>query len=401
MERSTMWMHNLRLVLPDRVIDRGALEIRDGLIASVTDGDAPAADAIDGSGLIAIPGIIDLHGDMIERDIEPRPRARFPVDVAMHELDKRLAATGITTAFAAVAFAWKASDLRTQETAVHIIETLHQMRHTLLTDCRIHARFEVNNPDTVPVLERLLSAGMVELVSIMDHTPGQGQYNDTGRYVTFMKEWLGFSDEELKPMYERIAAKIEVIQTAPRDWSLAERIIRTALAHGVIAASHDDDTLEKIAAQAAMGVTVSEFPINIESARAAREHGMHVIMGAPNAYRGGSNTGNLSAYDAVKAGVVDILATDYVPAAMLHAAWKLWRDGVLPLHEAVRLITANPADAVRLDDRGRLEAGRLADIVFVQDTPVPRVRTTMRAGHVIYSDTHGMRVWRHVPAVHA
>ena len=389
-----MWISDVRLVLPNGIIENGALRIDNGRIAHIIEGSATGGEVISAQGLTVIPGIIDLHGDMLERDIEPRPRARFPIEVAAHELDKRLAATGITTAYAAVSFAWRKSDLRTQENAIAIIETLNRMKHTLLTDCKIHARFEVNNPETVPILEDLLRRGLVDLVSIMDHTPGQGQYSDTTRYTTFLKEWLGFTDEQLGPIYERIEEKVEVIQSQPRDWTLAKAIIDTALAHGVIVASHDDDTLEKVETQHQMGVTIAEFPINIATAQAAQKRGMHIIMGAPNAYRGESNTGNMSAMDGIRAGVVDILATDYYPAAMLQSAWKIAREGVLSLSDAIRLVTANPADAVGLADRGRIAVGCKADLVLLEDGDAPRVRATLRDGEVIYSDVHGARLWQ-------
>jgi alpha-D-ribose 1-methylphosphonate 5-triphosphate diphosphatase len=389
-----MWLSDVRLVLPDRIIERGALRIVDGHIERVLEGDAPRGDSISVHGLTAIPGLIDLHGDMLERDIEPRPRARFPVELAMHELDKRLAATGITTAFAAVGFAWRNSDLRTQENAIEIIDTLCRIKNTLLTDCRIHARFEVNNPDTVPILDDMLRRSMIDLVSIMDHTPGQGQYNDSARYVQFLKEWLGFTEEQLAPVYARIQERIEVQQAAPRDWALVRSITETALAHNVRVASHDDDTAEKVEKQAAMGLTIAEFPINLATARAAKAHGMHIIMGAPNAFRGESNTGNLSAIDGIRAGVVDVLAADYYPVAMLQTPFKLARLGVLPLPEAVRLVSAHPADAAGLVDRGRIEAGRIADLVLVETGDEVKVRATLRRGEVIYSDVHGARLWQ-------
>jgi alpha-D-ribose 1-methylphosphonate 5-triphosphate diphosphatase len=393
-----MWISDLRIILPDRIIERGALRILDGRIETILESDAPGGEVVSAHGLTAIPGLIDLHGDMLEREVEPRPRALFPVELAMHELDKRLAATGITTAYAAVGFAWRKSDLRTQEMATRIIETLHRIKDTLLTDCKVHARFEVNNPDTVPLLDSMLKRNMIDLVSIMDHTPGQGQYNDTTRYTTFLKEWLGFTEAQLAPIYERIEEKVEIIQAQPRDWTLAKAIIDTALAYNVHVASHDDDTVEKIETQAHMGVTIAEFPINVEAAKAAQAHGLHIIMGAPNAYRGSSNTGNMSAMDGIRAGVVDILASDYYPAAMLQTPFKLAREGVLPLPDAIRLVTANPADACGLTDRGRIKVGCAADIVLVEPGEEVKVRATLRNGEVIYSDAHGVRLWQALAA---
>lgn len=389
-----MWLTNLRLILPDRIVERGALRLQDGLIAEIAEGGALPA-GLDLDGLTAVPGLIDLHGDMLERDIEPRPRAFFPVDLALYELDKRMAAAGITTAYTAVAFAWMKGDLRRQDVATRIIETVNALRHTLLIDLRVHARFEVNNPTTVPVLDDLLRRGLVDLVSVMDHTPGQGQYADATRNIQFLKEWYGFTDVELAPIAERVRAHADRIEEKrQRDWEVVRGIAAVAREHGAILAAHDDDTADKVAAQAAMGMTISEFPVNLAAAQAARAHRMHIIMGAPNAYRGGSNTGNMSAMDGIRAGVVDILASDYYPAAMLQTPFKIAREGVIGLPDAIRLVTANPAAACGLTDRGRIEPGALADLVLVEEGDEIRVRATLRSGEIIYSDAHGARLWQ-------
>lgn len=392
-----MWLTRLRLILPDRIIENGALYLAEGRIARLVEGD-PTPDPADVvyalPGLTVLPGLVDLHGDMIEREIEPRPRAWFPVELAMHELDKRLAAAGVTTAYAAVSFAWMKSDLRHQAMATRIIETLKANAPYLLTDCRIHARFEVNNDTTVPILHDLLTRNLVDLVSVMDHSPGQGQYKDATRNMQFLKEWYGFTEDELAPITSRVIAQAEKIEEKRlRDWDVVRGIAAVAQQHGAVLASHDDDTADKVSAQAALGVTISEFPVSVEAAQAARDHAMHVIMGAPNAYRGESNTGNLSARDAIRAGLVDILASDYYPAAMLHSAYRIAAEGILPLHEAINLVSANPADAVGLADRGRIAVGLRADLVLVETAAslpdaaaLPRVRATLRGGAVIYND---------------
>ncbi len=250
------------------------------------------------------------------------------------------------------------------------------------------------NPDTVPILEALLAHRQVYLVSIMDHTPGQGQYGDTKRYAQFLIEWLNFTEEQLAPIYARMDQKVAELKATPRDWSVVRGIVSAARAHDIIVASHDDDTPEKVHDQAEMGVTISEFPINLEAAFAARERGMHVIMGAPNAYRGESNTGNLSALEAIRVGAVDILATDYFPAAPLQAAFRLSQKGVLPLHESIKLVTANPADAVGLTDRGRIAVGCRADLALLEEGAYPRVRATLRSGALIYSDSEAVRFFQ-------
>jgi len=390
----TLWLTDLRIVLPDGVIERGALCMEHGKISAVVAGDAPQS-GLRLDGLTAIPGLIDLHGDMLERDIEPRPGALFPVEMALYELDKRLAGTGITTAYAAVGFAWTSSDLRTQEKATEIIRLITEKRAALSIDVRVHARFEINNPDTAPVLQSLLDRNVIDLVSVMDHTPGQGQYKNIQKYVDFMTRWLGFDPANIgEDVIERIENAIENQAEAPRNWGVIEQVTRMASARGIPIASHDDDTLEKIERMADYGVTISEFPVTLEAAREARRRGMHMIMGAPNAYRGASTGGNLSALDAVRAGVVDILATDYFPAALLGSAFKLAQDGVLPLHESVKLVSANAAAAAKLADRGSLQPGKNADIVLVETEHLahPRVRATLRNGQFIYQDAYIARL---------
>lgn len=385
-----MWLSNLRLVLPDRVIERGSLRIEAGQIAEiVTEPMQPVnGDAWNLEGMTVVPGIIDLHGDMLERDIEPRPGARFPIALALFELDKRLAGTGVTTAYAAVSFSWTEKDLRSQEKATEIIQIIQQYRPELLVDMHVHARFEINNPSTGAVLKPLLEAGLIDLVSVMDHTPGQGQYKNISKYVDFMTKWLGFDPAQLGvDITDRITGAIETKAQAPADWTIAEDVAQLALQHGIKVASHDDDTLAKIERMDKLGVSISEFPVTLEAAQAARERGMHVIMGAPNAYRGKSTSdGNLSARDAIRAGVVDILATDYFPAAPLQTAFLLADEGELSLSEAFNLVTKHPAEAMGLSDRGEIAVGKRADLVIVEPGVHHRIRATFRQGRMIYSD---------------
>jgi alpha-D-ribose 1-methylphosphonate 5-triphosphate diphosphatase len=388
-----MWLTDLKIVLPDGIIEEGAINIEDGIIREICEGQNSER-GLSAAGLTLVAGVIDLHGDMLERDIEPRPNAYFPVEIALYELDKRLAGTGVTTAFAAVAFAWHQKDIRTQAKAVEIIQTIQRKRESLMVDFRVHARFEIGNPETAPILEKLLQEEAVDLVSLMDHTPGQGQYADASRYIDFMEKWLDIPRELLENgAKDRMKAKIEANAGQARDWHLAEEVCRLARAYHIPLASHDDDTPEKIEQMRAMGVTISEFPVTQTAIEYAKEQGMHIIMGAPNAYRGGSNTGNLSALQAVQQDLVDILASDYYPAALLQSAFKIAQQGILPLHESMKLIAENPAAAMGLHDRGRIAVGLNADLVLVEETEdFPRIRAVLRNGHPIYWDAHMARL---------
>ncbi len=385
-----MWLTNLRVVLPDRTLERGSIRIDGGLIAEVCADDVTTADdtlqRVDGHGLTAIPGLIDMHGDMIEQEAEPRNGAHLPLDLAIHELDRRLAAAGITTAYASISF-WEPESEerkvhRSGDRAAQLVGAVAHLRDELLIDLRVHARYELTTPSVAEPLRTALLAGHVQLLSLMDHTPGQGQYRDVDRYVSYLAAYRNTSTDQLAA---EAHARIRRAQEDDSYWRVARELVTIAKSQGLPLASHDDDTPEKVDLMLRLGVTISEFPVAMAAAHAARARGMHVAMGAPNALRGTSHSGNLSARAAIKAGVVDLLAADYSPSAMLHAAWVLAAAGT-PLHEAIALVSRNPADALGLTDLGQIVAGYAADLVLVEDGSPPRVRATIRRGRLIYWD---------------
>ena len=174
-----MWLSDFRIVLADRVIERGALRIEDGLIADISEAPVPQAD-VEGHGLLLLAGMIDMHGDMIEREMEPRPGVRMPMDMGLRDLDMKLATAGITTAYASLSFAPGSTygHMRSYEYTSELIRAVVAARPRLLIDHRVHARFEVTFPAALSVVKELVGEGSVDLVSLCDHTPGQGQYRD-------------------------------------------------------------------------------------------------------------------------------------------------------------------------------------------------------------------------------
>ncbi len=380
-----MWLTDLKVVLPDRVIERGAIRLEEGLIAEIIESKpnrTSSSSVVDGRGLTAIPGIVDIHGDMLERELEPRPGTMFPAKLAVLELDKRLAASGITTAFAAVALS-DGPGLRSEARAKELIETIHELRPLLNIDMLVHARFEVGTAISAPFLKKLLERDLVQMVSLMDHTPGQGQFRDLETYVNYMVKWLGTDREQAE---NTVKARLEESQSVPVAWNVGYEISKLCLERGVALASHDDDTSAKVDMMDGFGATISEFPVTLEAAQTAKSKNMFVAMGAPNALRGASHSGNLSALEGIRAGVVDVLAADYYPAALLQSAYKIARENILPLEQAVSLITKNAAQSANLLDRGRLASGLRADLVLIEETEHPRVRATFRQGHAVYSD---------------
>ncbi len=380
-----MWLSDFRVVTPDAVLQRGAVRIEGGKIAEIADAPVPGA-ALNGDGLLLLPGFVDMHGDMVEREVEPRPNVRMPMELGLRDLDRRLAAGGVTTAYAAVSFHPGSAygHIRHFDNTSAIIRSLKAMGEMLKVDHKVHARFEVTFPDALRVVEGLIAEGAVDLVSLTDHTPGQGQYRDMEAHVERVAREKGVSLTEAE---DEVARRIAEKRSTAGDMAATlQAISDTCRAHGVALASHDDDTAAKVALMHSLGASISEFPVTVEAATEARARGLATAMGAPNALRGKSYSGNLSAREAHGLGLLDILAADYHPSAILPAVLELAKADPKGLAGATQLATLNPARALGLMDRGAIQTGMLADLVIADDTGVGHVRATLRHGAKIYSD---------------
>jgi alpha-D-ribose 1-methylphosphonate 5-triphosphate diphosphatase len=380
-----MWLSDFRVVLADKVIERGSVRVEGGWIAEITEAPMPGA-ALSGDGLLLMPGFVDMHGDMVEREVEPRPNVRMPMELGLRDLDRRLAASGVTTAYAAVSFHPGSAygHIRHFDQTSAIIRALKSMGDVLKVDHKVHARFEITFPDALRVIEGLIAEGAVDLVSLTDHTPGQGQYRDIEAHVARVAREKGLSQTDAEG---EVARRIAEKRSTAGDMAATLRAISaTCRAHGVALASHDDDTVEKVALMQSLGAGISEFPVTVEAATEARARGLATAMGAPNALRGQSYSGNLSARAAHGLGLLDILASDYHPSALLPAVLELAKADPQGLAGSTRLATLNPARALGLRDRGAIAPGMLADMVIADDTGIGHVRATLRAGAKIFSD---------------
>ena len=378
-----MWLSNFEIVLQDRVIERGSLRIEGGLIAEIREEAVEEAD-IEGRGKLLLPGFVDIHGDMIEKEVEPRANVRMPIELGIYDLDKKLASCGVTTAYAALAFTPATyGHVRSIEHTRAMIQTLAAMRSELLIDHRIHGRFEVTFLPAVTEAKALIDTGALHLISLMDHTPGQGQYRDIELHIANMAKARKISEAQAAELVnKRMADRTE----HGDSMEIINGLARLARESGVVLASHDDDTAETVALLHSLGAAISEFPINVAAAVEAKRLGLATAMGAPNALRGLSYSGNLSAREAYEADVLDILASDYHPSAILPAVIALAEIGEGGLAASVALASANPAKALGLNDRGRIAEGMRADLVIAERGRVPRLRSTIRDGRMIWSD---------------
>jgi alpha-D-ribose 1-methylphosphonate 5-triphosphate diphosphatase len=380
---------NATIIAPDRLIAGGTVLVEAGRIADVVARAYPAAPGVlDVGGRYVLPGLVDLHNDALEREINPRPGANFDPTFALLNLDRKLAAAGVTTQFHAISFAERASFGRSVDYAADLCRTVHALRvapHAAIENQVLH-RLDLRS---VGALDRLLGSldeASIPLISLNDHVPGQGQYRDIASFRQqirpYLKEEVSEADLDalVRQRLDRAAATETIVEETLRG------LIAARARRPLILVSHDDDTVERVEMMHALGCIISEFPITVEAARRARELGMRNAMGAPNALRGGSLTGNASALDLLARGLVDILVADYHAPALLAAVFLIVARGLTDLPAAVRLVTAAPALAVGLTDRGAIEVGRRADLLVLdRHGEVPVVDATLLGGELRYT----------------
>jgi len=323
--------------------------------------------AIDARGLLVLPGIVDLHGDAFERQMMPRAGVDFPIDVALADSDRQAIGNGITTVFHATTCSWEPG-LRSVANARGLMEAIERQRPQFAADTRFHLRHETYNLDAEQEMSQWLADGRVDLLAFNDHMNGVVADISNPRKRNRMVERTGLSSDEFDGLVGRVVARAAEV---PASVSRLAAVARTA---EVRMLSHDDATPAMRADYRAMGADIAEFPINEETAQAAASHGDAIVYGAPNVVRGGSHTGWTRASDMIGKGLCSVLASDYYYPAQLLAAFRLAADGVVPLPKAWDLVSAGPARATGLADRGVLAEGRRADILLVDDTVPLRPR---------------------------
>jgi alpha-D-ribose 1-methylphosphonate 5-triphosphate diphosphatase len=370
---------NVRLVLADRVIEAGWIAVADGMIADFGAGRAPAG-AEDVAGDFVIPGLIELHTDHLEAHYMPRPKVYWDPVAAVVSYDGQLASCGITTVLDSLRV-WREEgvDEVGGEAAV-LAAAIAAARDAdmLRVGHFLHLRCEVPMPDVVAETAALIERPEVRLVSLMDHTPGQRQFRDQEKLRTYYRGKAGgLTDAELDVLFDQ-----------RRDFAARHsadnyrELVALARAQGRRLASHDDTTLEHVAQSVADRVAIAEFPTTFEAALALHAAGIRVLMGAPNLVRGSSHSGNVGTAELARAGLLDVMSSDYMPASLLMAAFHLPKAvPAINLPQAVATVTRTPAAAVGLDDRGEIATGKRADLVRVRVArDIPVVRSVWRAG---------------------
>ena len=367
---------NARIVLADEVIT-GSVLVRDGVIAAIDTGAVHHAGDVEGD--YVIPGLVELHTDHFENHYRPRPGVTWNAIAALQSHDAQIAGAGITTVFDAVRIGSDTEtgditdDVRAMVEAVAEADATDRLR----ADHHLHLRCELATPDVASQFEAHCANPIVGLASLMDHTPGARQYTTLEHYTAYYQKKLRLTDAEMA----RFIADRQAEQAKYADANRAA-ILKRGREIGLAFASHDDATVAHVDEAVRDGMSIAEFPTTMDAAQACHAAGLAVLMGAPNVVRGKSHNGNISAGELARAGVLDVLSSDYVPFALMYAAFLLPEvaDNIT-LPEAIAKVTSRPAAAAHLNDRGTIAIGKRADIVRVRRTdPVPVVRSVWREG---------------------
>lgn len=373
MTRETV-LSNARIVLEDRILD-GTLVLRDGLVADISEGPTTAGEDMEGDYLI--PGLVELHTDHLEAHYSPRPGVRWEKTAAIQSHDAQVVTSGITTVFDCLRMGsdgesgFEKGEMRAMADAIAGAQNEDRLRAEHL----IHLRCEVSTDNVLDHYEEFENDPLVRLVSLMDHAPGQRQFQTLDQYILYHKKKRGLTDEEFDAFCKRQQDLSARYAKPHRD-----AIAASCAARGISIASHDDATLDHVEEAIGYGIRLAEFPTSIAAAKASHGAGMSVLMGAPNVVRGRSHSGNIAARDLAGLGVLDVLSSDYVPFSLMHAPFILADEG-MDLPKAIAMVSTTPARTVGLDDRGAIAKGLRADIVRVRrPSGVPVVRSVWRQG---------------------
>lgn len=379
----SMTITNALIITPQEVLKDTSLFIKDGKIAAINQKVPEHSEiVIDAKGSVLIPGIIDIHTDALDAEIIPRPGADIPIMVAFKELERKMSGCGITTVYHSLHLGYDKAEFtsRSKYSREEVFATVNKAINgkTILHN-KIHLRYELTGVYAYETCFDLIEKGYVGMLSVMDHTPGQGQYTKE-LYVDMMMK-TGKNLEQSLADYENM------IKLPKIEGERLERLVHFAVSKGIPVASHDDDTIEKVNTMHQMGINICEFPINLKTAHHATKLGMHVVGGASNILRGGSLSGNLNIKDAVLEGAVNSLCSDYYPAALLHSVFKLNEEYGLDFCSAINLATIQAARAAKIDHlTGSIEVGKFADLIIIdREGSVPMVNYTIVNGELVVS----------------
>lgn len=389
-----------KVILVDDVVETDVL-INDDKIVEIG-GSSFADNTIDGRGYYLAPAIIDVHGDAFERQLMPRPNVFFPIEAALLETDRQLACNGVATAYHALTLSWEPG-LRSIERGEAFLDALAAQQTRFTIENRVQLRWETFAFEAVDLIERALEMPLLPSVAFNDHTSMTLRSLEVSIQERLFEhnpnfETADIGDPRLKQRVGRIGLRAgltpdayfdlltKIWQRRPEVPDMIARVSRMGKAKQVAMLSHDDTQDETRNFYRAMGASISEFPMRVSVAQAARDAGDTIVFGSPNVVRGGSQIGSPSAADMVEDGLCDVLASDYFYPAMLAAIARLMNEKRGSLPALWSLVSSGPAKASGLHDRGEIAVGKRADLILIDwpDDATPAVKLTLSQGKTAY-----------------
>ena len=368
---------NQRIIRNARIVTAaesfvGCVVVEGDTIRSVERNSTAVCGAEDWNGDWLLPGLVELHTDNLKKHLVPRPGVLWNATSATVTHDAQCAASGITTVLDSIVIGDMDQGGTRSQTYGRSIEALHDCRERGLmrVEHLLHLRCEVSAPDILQVFERYADDPLVELVSVMDHTPGQRQWRDLFKYRRYAERNGSMRDAD----YEQL---VEERRNHQLQFGAAHRaaVIAGSHARGIPLASHDDTEVEHVEQAQLERIGLAEFPTTVAAAQAARAAGIGIIMGGPNLVQGGSHSGNVAAAELAQRDLLDIMSSDYVPSSLLQSAFLLRDQLGWAVSRAINTVSRNPAQAIALDDRGEIAAGKRADFLRVEEcAAMPIVR---------------------------
>lgn len=389
-----------RVILPGEIVET-CVTIAGGTIAEI--GGAARGTVIDARGLILAPALIDVHGDAFERQLMPRPGVLFPIEAAVIDTDRQLAANGIATAYHAITLGWEPG-LRSVAQGRALMQALRSLAPRLTVENRVQLRWETFAFEALDLIDWALGGPLLPAIAFNDHTSMTLRAFDVpvqARPFELEADYpvAALDDPRLRPRFAAHARRAGLDDDAylalmrkvwgrrPEVPGAIAQVAAMGRAAGAPMLSHDDTRAQTRAFYRGHGVGVAEFPMVMEAVQAARAHGEPIIFGAPNAARGGSHIGSLGAADMVEAGLCDALASDYFYPAMLAAIARLDAERRASRAALWALVSSGPARAMNLSDRGEIAPGKRADLVLIDwpEGATPAVRGTWVEGRAAYA----------------
>ncbi len=328
-----------------------------------------------------LPGLIDIHSDVIEKVIVPRKGTIFSNNIAINEIDKQLAYQGITTILHSISFAATTicnnKRTLTLDNMFNLCDLIYSQQQNLIINHLFHARLELNTISAYEKLILYIGEGKIQELSLMDHTPGQGQYRNLDAYKKVIYAQYGqVSNEKANQI-------IEICQRKPKlEDAKLNTLIRVAKDNGIPIAYHDVETYSQVDMMVEKGIDICEFPLNYEVAKYAIQNNIFSVVGAPNIVLGRSHNNNISAKELIRNNCANIICSDYFSTTLLIAVFSLFNEKICTLPEAVKLATLNPAKAIGIDEEyGSIAEDKVADLIIVKyDDDIPKLSATFVGG---------------------